>query len=303
MQSNILEDHSLKEFKFPSNIDESTHVFCSHYFSKKKKVKNVIHIIFQHGMIEHQKRHISLFNALRKEFGAGVIISAMDLVGHGLSGGNRAYVDEFNTYVRDMYDFVKICHDDIYNDFNVEKTFLISHSLGGLISLKLISDDERELPISIDSLILSNPCISPKLTLPKTVTSSLELLPVTAGQVRLPLIYDAYDITHDNDSAIEFMHDHLISKAITINLGLETLKAVKPLNSLSYFIKHPCLFLLSGEDKVVDNKKTELFITGMDKKKVDVKYYPNMRHDLFNETCRDDVFKNVISFIKKRRKK
>jgi alpha-beta hydrolase superfamily lysophospholipase len=34
-----------------------------------------------------------------------------------------------------------------------------------------------------------------------------------------------------------------------------------------------------------------------------VKYYPNMRHDLFNETCRDDVFKNVILFIKKRRKK
>ena len=93
------------------------------------------------------------------------------------------------------------------------------------------------------------------------------------------------------------MHDHLISKSITIKLGIETLRASKDINSLSYFLNIPCFFILSGDDRIVDNEKTQLFITGMDKKLVKAKYYPNMRHDILNETCRNDVFQEIISYI------
>lgn len=59
----------------------------------------------------------------------------------------------------------------------------------------------------------------------------------------------------------------------------------------------PCFFILAEDDRVVDNHKTKLFITGMDKKLVKVKLYPNTRHDILNETCRNEVFKDIINYI------
>jgi lysophospholipase len=252
-------------------------------------------------MIEHHKRHLHLINALRHEYGKNIVISCMDLVGHGLSGGNRAYIDKFDTFIEDMFQFFDICNERFYSKHDVEKTFFISHSLGGLISLRSVSHETRKIPFKIDSLILTNPCVSLKLELPQKVISMIDALPGAISKLRIPLIYNAYDLTHDEDSAIEFMHDHLISKSITIKLGAETLVGAKSINSLSYFLKYPCLFILSGDDQVVDNEKTELFITGMDKKKVKVLFYANMRHDILNESCRTDVFKGIIKYMNNRR--
>lgn len=297
------DSHVVEEGSFKSNFPESAHIFYKHYFPQKTKSspKNIVHIIFQHGMIEYHKRHEELFEALRKHFGKKIIISTMDLLGHGLSGGHRAYVDKFETFQKDMEQFFEICHERFSGEYKT-KTFIISHSLGGLISLRTITDENSKLPFKISGMIFSNPCISPKVELPKTAVKTVESLPSTLNRIRVPLIYDAYDLSHDQDKAISFMHDHLISKSITIKLGVETLRACKHINSLSYFLDTPCLFLLSGDDRVVDNEKTQLFITGMNKKLVKAKYYPNMRHDILNETCRNDVFQEIINYIESFRK-
>jgi alpha-beta hydrolase superfamily lysophospholipase len=290
--------HNIEEVDFLSAIGGNTHIYGVHFLPKEKLPKKIIHVIFQHGMIEYHKRHMSFINSLREEYGKSIVISCMDLVGHGLSGGNRAYID---TFLEDSFQFFDICHKRFYKDHNVEKTFYISHSLGGLISLRSVTHETKKLPFEIDSLILTNPCIAPKIELPKKIVSMIDALPETISKLRIPLIYNAYDLTHDDESAIEFMHDHLISKSITIKLGVETLIGSKSINSLSYFLKYPCLFILSGDDKVVDNEKAELFITGMDKKKVEVQFYANMKHDILNESCRSDVFRGIINYMNKRR--
>lgn len=297
-----LDVHKIEEIHFSSVINKETHLYGAHLLPKEKLPKKIIHIIFQHGMIEHHKRHWSFFESLRKEFGKNIVISCMDLVGHGLSGGNRAYVDKFETFITDLYQFFDICHERFYSEHQVEKTFLISHSLGGLICLKAVSHETKKLPFDIDSLILTNPCVCPKLELPKKVISILDAFPDAMTKLRIPLIYNAYDLTHDDDKAIEFMHDHLISKSITLRLGLETIEAARSITSLSYFMQYPCLFVLSGDDKVVNNDATELFIAGMDKAKAEVNFYDQMKHDILNESCRNDVFRGIIKYINKRRK-
>ncbi len=296
--------HLTEEGSFHSHFGERTHIFYKHYLPANSTVlpKKLIHIIFQHGMIEYHKRHEDLFDALRLKYGKKLIISTMDLLGHGLSGGHRAYVDSFDTYQQDMKNFINICYERFYKDHSI-KTHIISHSLGGLVSLKTVTNEEIQLPMKISSIVFVNPCISPKIELPKFAVRVVENFPETVNRVRVPLIYDAYDLSQDKEKAIAFMHDHLISKSITIKLGIETLHAVKHINSLSYFFDIPCFFILSGDDKVVDNEKTKLFITGMNKEIVKVKYYPNMRHDILNETCRNEVFQEIISYIDDSRKR
>ena len=288
--------HDIQEKNFLSAFGERAHIYYRHYYPKKKLPKKIIHIIFQHGMIEYHKRHQDLFDVLREHYGKRLVISCMDLIGHGLSGGHRAHLNDFNVLVKDMTKFFELCHDELYEKHEVQ-TVLISHSLGGLVTLRTLTQEQVDLPFKIDALVFSNPCIGPKITLPRGVVNLVDGLPETMVKMRVPLIYDAYDLSHDKEKAISFMHDYLISKAITIKFGLETLNATKYINSLSYFFKTPSFFILSGDDRLVDVEKTQLFITGMDKQIVKVKYYPNMRHDILNETCRKEVFQEIIGYI------
>ena len=291
-----LELHRVVEGNFASHYPDNAPIYFKHYIPKEKKDFKY-HVIVQHGMIEYHRRHENLYQSLMNIFKDDIAISMMDLLGHGYSGGDRAYLDKFDTYTRDQLQFFKVCHQRFYQE-NTPRTILISHSLGGLVSLKTVTNPELHLPFHIDGFIFTNPLIAPKLEIVKPLLRFVDHLPKTLAKVHVPLVYNAYDLTQDSDRAISFMHDHLISKSITLKLAVETLKATKNINSLSYFFKYPSLFILSGDDRLVDNEKTKLFITGMNKKLVEVKYYSNMRHDIMNETCRSDVFQDIINYIK-----
>jgi alpha-beta hydrolase superfamily lysophospholipase len=288
----IIEDGS-----FTSSINEKNHIYFLHYLPKTKLSKKIVHIVFQHGMVEYYKRHEEFFEKIISVFKQDVVVSAMDLVGHGKSGGNRAYIDKFENYTNDWLSFLGLCRDRFYEEHEVD-TFVVAHSLGGLIVLNTLSDEEIELPFKINSIVLTNPCIAPNIQLPRPLEKLVNDLSPSLGKFRIPLVYDAYDLTHDEQKAKSFIHDQLISKFITVKLGLETLKISRNITRHSYFFKYPVFFILSGEDKLVDNRKARLFIAGMDKSRVKIKEYPKMRHDILNETCRNEVFLEIISYIK-----
>lgn len=290
--------HRIEDGVFDSHFPEKTHIFFRSYFPKEELAQSAYHVIFQHGMIEYHKRHEDLFNALRRKFGNRLLISCMDLYGHGKSGGDRGYINEFGTFVEDFKSFLSIMFHRYYMDKYLTPIF-ISHSLGGLVTLKALSDELNLPAIEPKLCVFVNPCLKPKLKLPKEATNLLESLPETLAKVRVPLIYDAYDLSQDESKAREFVTDHLISKSITIKLGIETLRATKDINSVSYFFNYPSLFLLSGDDRIVENEKSELFFTGMDKSISRKVEFPTMRHDLLNETCRTQAFEEIIKDIEK----
>lgn len=290
--------HRIEEGVFESAFPEKTHIFFKTYYPAEELSSKAYHVIFQHGMIEYHKRHEDLFDALRVHFGNKILISCMDLYGHGKSGGDRGYIDQFSTFVEDFQNFLGIQYHRHYMDRYLSPIF-ISHSLGGLVTLKALSDESKPLAIEPKLCVLVNPCLKPKLNLPKEATKLLGNMPETLAKVRVPLIYNGYDLSQDEQKTREFVSDHLISKSITIKLGTETLKATKDINSISYFFNYPTLFLLSGDDRLVENEKAELFYAGMDKTKVRKVNFPKMRHDLLNETCRNQAFEEIISDIEK----
>lgn len=293
--------YTVENGTFESSEKGKVHIFFQHYIPKKKLTKKIYHIVFQHGVIEHQHRHIVLFDYLMEKLNGQVIISAMDLAGHGKSGGHRAYISDFENFSKDWLSFLNICNGRFYSNEKVEiETIIISHSLGGLVVLNTLTNQEYELPFKLSKLVFTNPCISPSIDLPGSVKKAVVKFPIAANKLRLPLIYGAYDLTHDNGRAIAFIKDPLISKAITVKIGIEIMKACDKLVGHSYFFQYKSFFILSGQDKIVDNSKADIFISGMDKSLVELKKYPKMYHDILNETCRTEVFDEIIKYIKRK---
>lgn len=289
--------YKVRHSKLESSEKSSPHLFVQHLIANSLGDK-IKHFIFQHGAIEYQERHRDLFDSLAGEFRENFVISTLDLVGHGKSGGERGHVSSFDNYLQDWQSFLNHCKDEFYSERDVE-TYIISHSLGGLIVLNAILSEEVEIPFPIHKTIFCNPCIKPMLEIPSWASRFLDTYAADAiGRMRIPLIYGAQDLSHDDEKIVEFTEDPLISKAITIKMGLEIINACERLSGQSYFFPYPALFLLSGDDRIVDKNRTEVFLSGMEKHLIVKKVYPKMLHDLFNETCRTEVFQEIIDFIK-----
>jgi alpha-beta hydrolase superfamily lysophospholipase len=291
--------HTIKDANFLSSSDskgESAHCYVKYYYPKKALSKKIIHVIFQHGAIEYHKRHEEFFDALRVAFGNKLVISCFDLVGHGFSGGSRAYVKDFKTYIDDFLKFTRTTQD-LYREHEVE-THIVAHSLGGMIVLKTLVDFLDQIPFKVHSLTMTNPCINPKITLPKFATDLLLNLSERLGKMRLPSLYDGFDLTTDRERAIAHKHDHLNSNFMTIRMASEIIKTSKEITPYSYYLQVPVLCILSGNDVIVDSQATKLFLSGLDKSKMKEIYYPDAKHDILNEVCRADVFQEIIEYIK-----
>lgn len=281
---------------FQSSLD-GAHISFKQYSKSKKLNKKIKHIFLQHGAIEYHKRHMELIEYLIEKYGNSVLISCMDLVGHGYSGGTRAYVDDINTYQEDFLQFMRISLD-LYHEHEI-KTHFIGHSLGGMVLLKSLVDKGDMIPFEVESIILSNPCIKPYLKLPSFAKTLVRELSENLSKTRVPSLYSGKDLTSDIERAMDFDGDHLNSNFMTFGMINSILEASDKIMSYSYYLKHPILFLLSGKDTVVNAQSTELFISGIEKDLVKVLKYMDAKHDLFNETCRRQVYEEIVEYLGK----
>ena len=104
-------------------------------------------------MGEHKGRYKDF---LEKIHGANISIVALDIRGHGESGGERGYIDDFNDFVADLGDVIFY----VKNKYPHLKIALMGHSLGGLIATRY-----AEMKDDVDFPILSNPLVKyPVLT-------------------------------------------------------------------------------------------------------------------------------------------
>lgn len=279
------EDHSLT-----SSDGEST-LYVKHFVRGTPRA----HFLIVHGALEHSGRHKDL-----AEFWLGtmndVAVTVFDLVGHGKSGGPRAYLTHFKNYVEDML----IVGDFAYKQLPEGcRKFICAHSLGGLITLSRFLDSSFGWPHKCDGIMFSSPCVKPKLLLGPSSEPILMRLDKLTPRLHLPMIFKGSQLTRDTHRANDFDTDPLIPRFITVRMMKEILEATNRIRGLSYYVNFPTLFMIAGSDCLVQPDSTTLFAHGIDKKLVQVIQYPQHHHELWNEIDRFEIFATMKKWVEK----
>lgn len=281
----ITEDHSL------SASDGESSLFIRRFYRGDPK----IHFFLIHGALEHSGRHMDLVTYWLSSY-SDIAVTVYDCVGHGRSGGTRAHVNSFKDYVSD---FIKVSKFVFSKNSESTQTFICAHSLGGLVTLTGLLDTAYTYPFAVKGLIFSSPCIRPQTPLAAVSLPLLETLNKVAPKFHLPLIYKGADLTRDPDRANDFDTDPLIPKFMSVRMAKEVIDASNKIIGLSYYLKIPSLFLIAGNDKIVDASSTVLFAHGIDKQQTEVVQYPEHLHELWNETDRFEIFQTMKKWVDK----
>ncbi len=274
-----------------TSSDGVSSLYVKHFSRGTPKV----HFLIVHGALEHSGRHKDL-----AEFWMGnmtdVAVTVFDLLGHGKSGGPRAFLTHFKNYVDDMLVVADFAYKEIPDDC---RKFICCHSLGGLITLSRFLDSSFGWPYACDGIMFSSPCVKPKLLLGPSSEPLVQKLDKLTPRLHLPMIFKGSQLTHDTQRANDFDTDPLIPRFITVRMMKEILEATHRIRGLSYYFNLPVLFLIAGDDCLVQPDSTTLFAHGIDKKLATVIQYPKHHHELWNEIDRFEIFATMKKWVEK----
>ncbi len=281
----MVKKFSIDDEEILSSNGESL-LFLRHY----QKGNPRQHILLVHGAIEYAGRFSEFITYLLDHLD-NIKITTYDHLGHGRSGGARAYFKSLQILIDDMEMIARREHEKLPDAHH----WIFAHSMGGLIALS--STFATNPPPSLKGIILSNPCIRPVVKYEILLEKVVKKIEILFPFFHLPTLYKGAHLTRDPVKANEFYTDPLISKFMTARMAKEIYEWSKKIRRQAYYMRAPMLFLIGEQDQVVDPESTKLFASGIDKSLKTVIQYPHHYHDLCNELERDRIFERITVWM------
>ena len=243
-------------------------------------------VVLCHGYAEHARR----YDHVAQRFGeSGLAVYALDLRGHGRSGGKRVFLRDISEYTDDFHTLVGIAA----GEYPELKRVVLGHSMGGGVVFAY----GVEHPDDYAAMVLSGPAVAAQdgvspvmVAVAKTLGKILPGLPVEqlpADAVsRDPAVVAAYE----NDPLVH--HGKLpagIARAL-IDVG-ETM----PLRAAA--LTAPLLVVHGEADKLIPVEGSRHLMERVGSEDAHLKVYPGLYHEVFNEPERAVVLDDVASWI------
>ncbi len=243
-------------------------------------------VVLAHGFGEHARRYDHVADRFGK---AGLITYALDHRGHGRSGGKRVqlrHLSEFTTDYRTLFGIAKAAHPGL-------PRIVLGHSMGGAIAFAYASENAGEY----DLLVLSGPVVAAQdqvswfqVLLGKTVGSILPDLPIEQ--------IDAAAVSRDPEVVAAYEADPLVFHGkVPAGIGKALLHVGETMPKRAKAITVPLLVVHGENDHLVPVAGSHRLIEEVATEDVELKVYPELYHEVFNEPERDRVLDDVTGWI------
>jgi len=243
-------------------------------------------IVLVHGFTEHSGRYEHVADALNQH---ALAVYAVDLRGHGRSGGRRARIESFSEYLDDAEHYAARVREE-----NPGKPlFLLGHSMGGTI-VALLAIERR---VDAQGLILS----APALRVGNHVFPLLRRLAFLASRIwpGLRLVRLGYSrLSRDPENIERFRTDPLVlHDRFPVRTGAEILAAGQRAQRGAGAIRLPLLILQGTADGIVSPEGSRRFYEQAASNDKTLKLYDGLYHDLFGEPEKDRVIGDLVDWV------
>jgi alpha-beta hydrolase superfamily lysophospholipase len=225
-------------------------------------------VMLVHGLGEHSGRYDHVGHYLAEK---GFSVFAYDHQGHGRSEGRRGWVADFTHFLDDLETFHRIVLDRA----GQLPIALLGHSMGGLI----VTAYMLEKPLKPDLLVLSGPAIVPLLD-----PSDRTIDPTRLSKD--PAVWEAY------------LQDPLILRErVDPELFVRLGEGLHLLPGRASEITVPLLLIHGDADRLCSAEGAIMYVEATSSPDRTLKLYPGGRHEMFNETNRDEVLADLAGWL------
>ncbi len=240
-----------------------------------------------HGIAEHGGRYAWLA-AQANARGVGVI--TVDLRGHGLSPGERSYVERFDDYLLD----VDALWARALELAAGRPLFLMGHSMGGAIALRWTAQRRQAMA----GLILSSAALKIGGDVPRLLIALAPLLSRWLPHLRGTKL-DPSLISNDSTQVAAYINDPLVSlKAPPARTGAELLAAMEVNRAAATGLKLPVYLFHGDADRLTDpqgSRDIHAAWGGADKT---LRLWPGSRHETLNDLDREAVAAELLGWVR-----
>jgi lysophospholipase len=262
---------------------DQTPIFYRHYSLKNPKAT----VLLIHGFGEHSGRYAHVIESLRQ---AGFEVFCIDFRGHGHSRGHRGDVEAFERYEEDV--LAALQH---IKATQTGKIFVVAHSMGALVSLRLAA----KIGTKIDGMVLSCPLFALKMAVPFWKKWASIATACLAPRVKVSTGIKGKHLSTDQRFVAAYDHDPLVLKNLSVRAFYEIYQGCQSSSDLGPSISQALFMQVAGSDPVVDSNAAEQWFGTIDTRKVDatLKVYPGFLHEIYNETQRDEAISDFIRWL------
>jgi alpha-beta hydrolase superfamily lysophospholipase len=201
------------------------------------------------------------------------LVTAMDLRGHGRSGGQRGHAPSFETVLADIAQFI----NQTAQAYPGLPIVMYGHSLGGLLTINYALRNSAHIKayvVTAPNLAIAQKVAPWKLTLGKVFYSLMPTLSMPSG-------LDVNNISRDKAVVDKYNADPLVHDQASARFALDFINAGSWARQNADKLKAPMLLMYGTGDQIVSGEAIRQFAQA--NPLVTYKEWDGLFHELHNE--------------------
>ena len=246
-------------------------------------------VVLTHGQGDHSGRYSHVAEHLTRE---GFAVWAADFRGHGKSGGKRGHVDNFRDYIADTGRVIGKAKEQNPR----VKTFLLGHSLGGLVVL----DYAEKMVGNVSGVVATSPLLRLKMRVPPWKAAVGRTLSSLTPTLSMKTGLDPNLLSHDQEIVRNYINDPLVHGVASTRFYTELLRAQNETLRDASRLTLPCLVMLGTDDGIVDPTATQEFFKTIASSDKTLKTYEGFYHEVLNEPEKESLLREISAWLSQR---
>ncbi|BBX64570.1 lysophospholipase [Mycobacterium saskatchewanense] len=246
-------------------------------------------VVLSHGLGEHARRYDHVAQRFAE---AGLATYALDHRGHGRSGGKRVLVRDISEYTADFDMLVGVAtreHPGL-------PCIVLGHSMGGGIVFAY----GVERPDNYDMMVLSGPAVAAQDQISRLKALAARVLGAVVPGLPVEDL-DVNAISRDPAVVSAYNEDPLVYHGkVPTGIGRALLQVGETMPQRAPALTAPLLVVHGSDDRLIPVAGSRRLVDCVGSTDVELKVYPGLYHEVFNEPERDQVLGDVVGWITRR---